>query len=242
MLVIGEVCILTEYLVFDIETGVIPDVRKFVEPVTSAPSNYKSEDAIQRYLEKANKNQTEKAALDVDLLRIASIGWWVSGTEFPAKIEVVSLDTHTEAEMLHAFWSVCKNEHHQVRTLMGYNILDFDVRALQRRSLYLGVPDVYYQVDRFRHSNIIDLQQILSYHGALTYRTLGFYCRRFGIDVPDPTGGGREMPSLIAMKDWASVKTHQRADIEKTARLASRIGSWFDVTAPVAAPAAMQAF
>lgn len=52
----------------------------------------------------------------------------------------------------------------------------------------------------------------------LTYRSLGFYCRRFGISVPDAVSGG-EVGRLVAAGEWRQVHDHVRADVAKTGGL-----------------------
>ena len=65
--------------------------------------------------------------------------------------------------------------------------------------------------------------QVLAYQGALTYRSLGFYCRRFRIAVPDEVTGA-EISELVAAGEWSKVHDHVRADVAKTTELARRVG------------------
>jgi len=65
--------------------------------------------------------------------------------------------------------------------------------------------------------------QVLADQWTLTYRSLGFYCTRFGITVPDEVTGA-EVGALVEAGDWPKVHDHVRADVAKTAELARRIG------------------
>lgn len=209
-----------EHLVADIETGTIDKAGEYVEQITEAPKSYKDPEKIAEWLEKANREQLTKAALDPDLCRVVAIGMWMNDGR---GIRVATADSQeAEVMMLTAFWQTVRAPF-GLRTIVGHNVLDFDLPVLQRRSLYLGINAPRISLDRYRHPNVEDTQQILSYNGKLRYRSLNFYCRRFGIEVDDPVGG-HQIPTLLAMKDWDAIKGHVRADVEKSKALAERIG------------------
>ena len=65
--------------------------------------------------------------------------------------------------------------------------------------------------------------QRLAYQGTLTYRSLAFYCTRFGIVVPDDVTGA-DIGALVAAGAWSRVHDHVRADVAKTTALAQRVG------------------
>ena len=108
-------------------------------------------------------------------------------------------------------------------TLVGFNCLSFDLPVLLRRSLYLGVHAPHVPLNKYRPGRVVDLMQLLAYQGTVTYRSLGFYCRRFGISVPDEVTGA-DVAALVAAGEWRQVRDHVRADVAKTAQLAGRIG------------------
>ena len=63
--------------------------------------------------------------------------------------------------------------------------------------------------------------QVLAYQGTLTYRSLGFYCTRFGVEVEDAVTGA---DIGVAAGEWSAVHDHVRADVAKTTALARRVG------------------
>ena len=65
--------------------------------------------------------------------------------------------------------------------------------------------------------------QVLAYQGTLTYRSLGFYCTRFGVEVEDAVTRA-DIGALVAAGEWSQVHDHVRADVAKTTALARRIG------------------
>ena len=219
-----------EHIVADIETGTVAGFLDYLEEITQAPATYKDPEKIAAYLEKANQTQAAKAALDPDLCRIVAIGFWINDGK---GIRAATADSEAaEKLLLEAFWSNVRAPF-GLRKIVGHNILDFDLPALQRRSLYLGVNFPQISLDRYRHPYVEDTQQILSYNGKLRYRSLGFYCKRFGITVPD-TISGSHIGTLISMKDWDGIRSHVRADVEKTKALAERLGIIDIPTTPLA--------
>ncbi len=123
-----------------------------------------------------------------------------------------------ERRLLERFWKVSRGT-----TPVGFNCLSFDLPVLLRRSLYLGVHAPHVPLNKYRPGRVVDLMQLLAYQGTLTYRSLGFYCRRFSITVPDEVTGA-EVAALVAAGAWRQVHDHVRADVAKTAQLAGRVG------------------
>ena len=80
-----------------------------------------------------------------------------------------------------------------------------------------------FTLNKYRPGSIVDLMQRLAYQGTLTYRSLAFYCTRFGIDVPDEVTGA-DIGALVAAGEWSRVHDHVRADVLKTSELARRVG------------------
>lgn len=200
-------------LIFDLETAPLPDAAEYLEPA-SAPGNYKDPDKIAAYIADANAKNLEQAGLDVDLGQIVAIGWWWEGQE----AEVCSAAYCTERDMLKQFWAVAEGRH-----LVGYNVLAFDLPFLFRRSLYLGVPTPFLQIEKYRHPQVTDLQDVLSFQGKLKWRGLSFYCRKFGVDIPDDLTGA-DIAAAVQAGEWGKVESHVRCDILKTAALAEKLG------------------
>ncbi|MDA2953623.1 MAG: hypothetical protein O2976_03290 [Actinomycetota bacterium] len=156
----------------------------------------------------------ERASLDPDLCRIVAVGWECGGLAESAVCE----NAVEERRVLERFWQQSRGA-----TLVGFNCLGFDLPVLLRRSLYLGVAAPLFALNKYRPGAIVDLMQRLAYQGTLTYRSLGFYCARFGITVPDRVTGAA-IGQLVAAGEWRSVHDHVRADVAKTTALARRVG------------------
>jgi hypothetical protein len=206
-------------IVFDVEAVAIDDAGRYLEPV-SAPANYRDAEKIAAYCEQAQRDALAKAALDIDLGRIVALG----SLQGSSIIVDLARDEQDEADILRAFWSrlVGPNAYNRP-TLIGFNCLGYDLPLMLRRSLYLGVHAPRFQMGKYRHDGIEDLMLALSFDGAVKYRGLGFYCKRFGLEVPDETTGA-QIAELHAAGDWEGIENHCRADVLKTAALAVRVG------------------
>lgn len=203
----GRIC-------FDIECCPLDDAAEYLEPAT-APANYTKPDTIAAYVAKANAEALGRCSLDPDLCRIVAIGWQDEGATTCA----MTTERIAESELLASFWQVF-NAHHFV----GYNCLAFDLPVLLRRSLYLGVKAPSIQLDRFRHPQVTDLMQVLSYNGALKFRGLSFYAKRMGLTSDPDVLTGADIGQAVKDGNWAGIAQHVKADVQKTAALAGRLG------------------
>lgn len=200
-------------LVFDIETCPSPDCVEYLTDPIEAPSNYKDPVKIADYIAKARQRQIDDAALDLDLCEVVAIGELMPGDGVGA----VTRKDASEAEMIDHFWRLAQN-----RTLIGFNVLHFDLLVLLRRSLYLGVTPLPISVDRYRHDNVIDLADLLSFGRRDLLRSLSFYAKRLGI-LHDDSVKGADIPKLVAEGNWEAVRGHVKADVMTTCVIAERL-------------------
>lgn len=203
-------------IVFDIETAPLPDAGDYLEPA-EAPANYKDPAKIAAAIAEKQAEALSKCGLDVDLCRVVAIGGFVEGDKEPFVVHAE--DVEHEAAMLTAFWL-----RYSTGRFIGFNCLSFDLPVLFRRSLYLGVDEPYIQIDKYKHPQVTDLMQVLSFNGAIKFRSLAFYCKRFGIDGGPDILKGADVAQAVAEGRWADVEAHVTADVRKTALLASKLG------------------
>lgn len=206
-------------LVFDAETSVIADVADYANDIGRPPARTKDPEKIAAWIENAKERQASFAALDLDLARVVSLCWTTDGIKLRGG---VARNETEEGPLIRRFWEETRGF-----TYVGFNILDFDLPLLIRRSQYLDVPYPDVSVDRYRHQGVADLQQILTWNGKVNARKLTFYCRRFKVEVPEDKHTGADIPTLVLLGTddaWAGIKRHNAVDVIREWRLAVRLG------------------
>ncbi len=200
-------------IIVDVETIPTVNVEQWLDPVRP---DSRLKDPVKIEASKADKLAAilEKAALEPDLCEVVAVGYQVQGQ---ARVTLTRADCE-ETGLLTTLWQAIGD-----KRIIGYNVIAFDIPVIVRRSQLLGVPFAMPNIDRFRTPHI-DLMQRLSFNGALTFRSLGFYVRRFGLSVPPDTVSGADIASLVASGDWEAVRRHCALDVQATGLLARRLG------------------
>lgn len=216
------------YLVLDIETAPIPNAADFL-PVgdIAAPSNYTDPVKIAASIEKQQQELIGKAALDLDLARIVTIGTWDQhhGTW------VKTLESEAaEAAALSVLASALRRPSVDGNDamLITFNGHKYDLPLLMRRARYLGVKFPEINLDRYKSPHI-DLYDVLSMkRNDIKAHGLRWYFRRLGytdlLEADPLDKGGSDVGQAITEGRWDDVATHCRCDIEGTVRLARWMG------------------
>lgn len=210
-----------EPIILDVEAVAIDGAGAYLEPV-EAPANYKDPAKIEQFKAEKQLELLNRCALDPDLARIVVLGTSQAGQD---EAQVLLTDAE-EAAALDAFWDRLRP--YPYPRIVGYNILGYDLLLMMRRSLYLGVKVPPLSVGKYRHPDIDDLMLMLSFDGALKFRGLAFYAKRFGLELPE--GSGKDVAGLMADGNTDAIVAHCLSDLRVTRQLAERLG----VVEPVA--------
>lgn len=209
------------YVILDVETCAVDSAGGFIEK-PSAPSNYKDPEAIAKYVANAERGLIDRAALDIDLARIACLGYWDCSDRLSEPQVISAENEDEERRLLAAFFADLSIDPTRVR-LVTFNGFKYDLPLIARRAAYLGLPTWRPNIDKYRSINI-DLWQLLSNNGATPAHGLSWYIKRLGwTDLEDKTKG-KDMPELIRTGDWAAVEAHCLNDLKATHRLARWCG------------------
>ncbi len=168
----------------------------------------------------------QNCSLDPDLCRIVALGWLRVGIDVEPRV-LTCRDEYEENYALTEFWTAARRPYGGgVFPLVTFNGLKFDLPVLMRRSLYLGIPHPFMNIDRYRTTHL-DLWQRLSYNGAISAHSLRFYAKRFDLPVdPDPVKG-EDIAELVKVGSdvcWRAVQNHCASDVKTTYHLAVRLG------------------
>ncbi len=205
---------LNSTLIFDIETEASPEALALV-PEPKAPKNYKDPDKIAQYVAEKKLELTSNAALDPDLGHIAAIGirQGLYGTSKALLLGDAGIPN--ERVLIGTFWEFF---YASAGMCAGYNILEFDLPFLLRRSFDLGLkPSRQPDMRKWGSSLSLDLYQVL-YHGKPGHG-LKWVCKRYGI----PNSLDELDGSQFAEMDPATRREYVRNDVELTAQLLERM-------------------
>jgi hypothetical protein len=217
--------------VVDVETAPHPDAPLYIvppnfdaiEPHGGLKDPAKIADDLAKKKAKLQAEYEEslsRCALDWNLNRIVALGMWNVGDGGPQV--VICKNEAEEKAALSAFWLMAKG-----RRLVGFASRTFDCPTLIQRSRYLGIPYRELSLAKFGKGDVTDLREILTFddarYEAIMPRSLDAFCKRFGIVVEDDYTGA-EIGALVKAENWEGVMAHNRADLERTKRLAERLG------------------
>jgi len=204
-------------LFLDIETEPNPEALQYL-PEPKPPKNYKDPDKIAAYIENKRGEQIKKAALDPDFGMITAaavnafsktVGWLVN-------------ERRSEKDLLKSLWA---SINYCDGCICGYNVIDFDLPYIIRRSFALGIkPTKTINLKRYQTQPVLDLMQLLANWNREKYKSLKFICRRYGIANPLPEMDGSQYAEMEPEIKLAYVKN----DVDMTVDLYQRmIGYYF---------------
>lgn len=201
------------YICVDIESIPMPGCDAYLTDDIEAPANYKHPAKIAAFIAEKRAAEIDRAGLDLDLCEVAAIA--ICGGDEGLCLTREVMD---ERKLLEWFWRMARD-----KTIVGFNCVAFDLPILLRRSLYLSVmtPDIH--VDKYRHDGVIDVAEVLSYQWRTPWRSLEFYCRRFGLPYDDSVKG-QDIARLAAEGEWKAISAHASSDATATMALALRAG------------------
>ncbi len=183
---------LRNFFYFDIETIPVQseakraDVAAHVKP----PANYKDPDKIAAWLAEAGEEAVGKTSFDGFQGHIAAIAWRIGGGETQVRSVRGVDDPAEEIAALSDFFAALP--HLKATTLVGHNIIGFDIPFLTRRAVVLGVkmpaPWTWPRNPK-PWSDKCDDTMLMA--GGSSYVGLDAMCRHLGIPSKDGFDGSQ---------------------------------------------------
>ena len=213
-------------LVLDIETGPLPESELSAllppfDPAEVKCGNMKDPAKIAEKLAEAEANHRrdffDKAALDPLTGRIIAIGI------LDLETDVFSIIGHDdEAQTLREFWDLTRGDMGRINPLIGFNICNFDLPFLYRRSWKhrIAVP---FGIRRGRYwgDQVVDLRDAWQLGDRQARGSLDSIARHLGVGCKN--GDGKAFAELW-LSDRAKAEAYLRNDVELTTKVADVLG------------------
>lgn len=211
-------------LYFDIETGALPvEQRAWSEPKQENMKlgNLKDPEKIAAKVAEAKKEWAngDGCALDATTGRVLLIGY----AENDGPIQFLE---GTETAILGDFWRLADPGIAKTVTLVGHNVLSFDLPFLLRRSWLNGIKvsgRIWSDIQSYRPAGVVDTMREWGCGDRHHMVSLANLCGAFGLPVKTGPVTGATF-SYWFEKDKEVAKEYCREDVEATRRLAKRMG------------------
>lgn len=143
---------------------------------------------------------------------------WATGS---GKVHSTVFDQHAEAAYLETLWREIAN----VRTIIGYNILNFDLPVILTRSALLGVtPSRRINLSPYRNTDVCDLMVARwPKGGAMGLKKLA---RALGIEIPADDCDGSQV-EMLYNTDPEKLKAYVGSDVSVTREVHRLMSGYF---------------
>jgi len=215
-----------------------PEVHAALAEKITAPGNYKKPESIAQWEAEQKpalvKEAIAKTALDGSAGHICCIGWAFDGN--PSHVEWAHPDN--EDTLLAVFFNACSARVNEARnlipTIVGHNVVAFDIRFIWQRAIILGVrvPNWFPRDPKPWSGECFDT--MTAFAGARGTIGLDRLCRALGIPGKDDIDGSM-VGDLWTAGEHDRIAEYCRADVERTRAVHRKMQIAFgEISEPVA--------
>ncbi len=190
----------------EVKTGNLKDPAKIAEKIAEAEANHR-------------RDFIERAALDPITGRVVAIGVLADGHQADPFFIIGHED---EARTLTEFWELVRGDMGRINPFIGFNIFNFDLPFLIRRSWKHRVP-VPFGLRRGRYwcEQLVDLRDAWQLGDRQAKGSLDSIARHLGVGAKN--GEGKAFAELW-QSDRPKAEAYLRNDVELTAKVADVLG------------------
>ena len=188
----------------EVKTGNLKDPAKIAEKIAEAEANHR-------------RDFIERAALDLLTGRVIAIGMLDLETD---KFFIIGHDD--EARTLTEFWEASQGEMGRLNSMLGFNIFNFDLPFLIRRSWKhrIAVP-LGLRRGRYWSDQVVDLRDGWQLGDRQAKGSLDSIAKHLGVGAKN--GDGKAFAELW-QSDRKKAEAYLRNDIDLTAKVADALG------------------
>lgn len=167
----------------------------------------------------------DKAALNASIGCICAIGY----RNDAGKVIIETALDHSEDDLIDRFWTRYNRCIKQDRPLVGFNIKNFDVPFITRRSWAYGIrtpQNLTNATGQWLNPAFIDLMERWQCGNRKDYASMDTICRAFGLQTKPDDCSGAEFARLLRgdESEKQSAINYLIGDLEMTWQLAERMG------------------
>lgn len=201
---------INSFLVVDIETIPADDLMEGLKPQCALGNLVDPVKIAAKQTEWAMDGQVKKMSLSPAMNKIVSLQMWGDGDFYKSP--------ESESILLSNFWYTVS--HHS--TIVGYNLINFDLPTIFMRSMLLGIkPSRELPLRRYSKEPIYDVMQELAYWNPEHWKGLDWWSKRLG--VGETIGSGADIYNLWKEGKQEEIDAHCRRDVELTRDIYERI-------------------
>lgn len=217
-------------LYLDIETipSQSPEVHAQIAESITPPGNYKKPESIAQWEAEQKpalvKEAIARTALDGSTGHVCCIGWAIDDNP-PYALNWVQGDPIGEVSILDMFISECVariDDPFHVPTIIGHNVINFDIRFLWQRAIILGVkmPAWFPRDPKPWSGEVFDTMTAFAGHGNRI--GLDRLCRALGLPGKEDIDGSM-VGDLWAAGEYNRISEYCRADVDRTRAVHKRM-------------------
>lgn len=217
-------------LFLDIETipSQSPEVHARIAETITPPANHKKADTIAQWEAEQKpalvKEAIAKTSFDGSVGHVCCIGWAFDGDE------VITRWTHdwmaSEADLLGHVIQAWEDKraavNYRVPTIIGHNVVNFDIRFLWQRAIVLGIrmPSWFPRDPKPWGNDVFDT--MTAFAGQRGTIGMDRLCLALGMDGKGEIDGSM-IADLWAAGEYEKISAYCRADVERTRAIHRRM-------------------
>lgn len=218
-------------LYLDIETipSQSPEVHARIAETITPPANYKKPETIAQWVENEKpalvKEAIAKTAMDGSVGHVCCVGWAFNDDEansVDARNGVEDVESHTIQIFLeHAERVIFASPYPNV-TVIGHNVVNFDIRFLWQRAIVLGIrmPSWFPRDPKPWGNDVFDT--MTAFAGSRGTIGMERLCLALGMDGKGDIDGSM-IGDLWAKGEHEKIASYCRADVERTREIHRRM-------------------